>query len=627
MLYSLLLLIPLLLIGYLLKWNRDNGYEIYQWTNDAKAVSLILEANSKSEKYKKDFSYPYNMSIDYYIPVPMKLLSFLNNKIGSLEKTAFTFHTIIIFLYVFGWSFFSFIITRSVATSVIGIVMFIPIVHSIAGYSATACYPGHWTPRYLGNAIIPIFLILMFFSINTPSFLIYVFMISIFLFYIHPLLCIYTLLFIFIELILIREHLNWVYLFPVLIGSILFCFPYGRSILAKRYNESISSERKKRLNDIIISRFEFWPFKHSIFDPNFGRVSQITVCCIYILYLITLYSLPYKIISSQYFYYHSLANILISIPFISINEPFGFIILIFAGIGLFQLNEVLLPVISIALLCVCYIYRKRRYTHQWVIVLCNMFLLLLNLLISNTNPHELDSGIISWILLWSFTLFLISYLTVGVLFHWILPKYLNQYASLVEICSILSGIFYFLYFMALKGIQQIILLMSNSHNLIEWICGVICLTSLIYCAWRFKIGFVSSADTKDEIELFQWVKAYTEENALFHVITDLPPYHCPEDHERTTLAHNLRVVARRPITYSFKDGNISINSIEKAHEWMEKKQSIASVIKQRNDEAYFKQAKQYQADYLVIANSLLTNTDYNLYLLQKKFNKYSIYRI
>jgi hypothetical protein len=234
----------------------------------------------------------------------------------------------------------------------------------------------------------------------------------------------------------------------------------------------------------------------------------------------------------------------------------------------------------------------------------------------NIRPFEL-------ILQWSFFFIYIAYTLCGALFHYVMPVKFNKPFRFLEITRILKGLFYPVYYMAfltlwgfMAGYDHLTFIGRIS------IAGI--LLGFAYCVWVYLDHFETSTLDRESFEVMKWIKENTPEGSCFHTISYEKPLFGRPEPETSTLPFWIRTIGERPVTFSYKDSPLKPNF---ALAWYERKKSIAAVINKKDSFNFFDQARKYQADYLLISNSLLEENGVRLYKQVKAFSKLSIFKI
>ena len=621
----LLIFLDLIIIFIIIFSNVNNGYRIDQWTNDCRTIKMWINASTNSDNYKKDYCFPQMTRITY-IPLPFWIIRKIYSKIGSLEITSIIIHTIFSSLCIFIWSLFTYSIYHSCIAAFEFTLLTIPSVRLRTGDTTGVGVPGHWSPRYWGNAIMPVFLFLIYLSGKENLYIIPAFLVSSFIFNIHPVSGIIS----FIILCVQCLHMvvfQTIYLFSIIplfvFYFFLVSFAYKKITNSEdRYDIKLSEEDHKIYNSYIRSRWPLWPDKGSIFDPFLNKMTDSFIALFYIMLSVLLTG--YYILNQQYtdlFHLQTVLNILLMLFLIDKFEPFGYMLIFLSSLSVFTIPVFLTPILAVFFMITAVIYRYKRYYYQWYFLGGNIGILVFAFILSGGFREGVITPL-EMVLQWSFSLIFIAYTLCGAVFHHILPVMFNQKYRFLEITRILKGAFYPVYYLSFLAICQL-LEIHNQPGIVVRISIWAILLSIAYCVWVYFDHFETSTLDHENFIVMNWIRENTPEGACFHTISYEKPLFGEVKPVTSTLPFWIRTIGERAVTFSYKDSPLKP---EYALRWYRRKLEISNTIVHGSIKDYFEQAIKYGADYLLVSNHLIEGYQEFRGERVKVFDKLSIFK-
>lgn len=606
--YLTLFSLSLVFLLYLIRWNRKEGYEVHQWSGDAKNVRLFLHRINDPRIFKKDFIFNKNLNINFYMPFPLAIISWVQGRIGSLRKTIFILQITMAIAFVLSWGCFAYLATQSVSASFVALFLATPLSSTLAGDGISGPLPGNWPPRFWSNAFAPFLLILLYLSFKNPMLLLPAALVSGFIFNLHPVTGIGTFIFVFLasSIQFCTGHISLAFSLLTLLVNLLLTIPFVLSYLKNSAScTHLSPEERKAYNAAGRERILLWPANYSVFERFFGKRGQLVTGFAYMVISSLLFWYRQILGPDSYSMYQSLINLVLISILLNRHEPFGYIVLIFGLLGLLGITQASLVPVTIILILMAIVYRYRRYSFQPFFIMLLPALGIVSCVLNGSLCPPRMNGSIQQVFLWSIPLIFSAYLFGCTLFHWYLPFKANKTVSFVDWGRILKSAIYpviFLAFFALSDLASLTFSLPFPGN----ISAALCLLIPVFCAWRYKIGYLTANEPEEDVAIFAWIKNNLPKNACLHVLSNLPPYHDPERQETSSFAFRLRANTLRSITGAWKDGGISFYvSPDMFFLWLQRMKEVAACIQGKRPGSFFECARQYGADYLIISNNLL----------------------
>lgn len=625
-------LITGILLAYLLsRWCITVSLPVNLWSNDCKNALTFITYLRTPERFKRDFPLGISGVFDYYMPVFLKTVDFLESKSGSFVGAIAWLYRFMAFFYVMGWTIFVFFWTGDFWVSAVAIFILVPHVTVISADGYSAGVPRRWGPRYWNNALFPIFIIFIWLGCVEPYWMLAAAVWSGFMFNVHPRSGVGTFLVLSTAVVILSLNgiCSWWYSLLILTINGVLSIPYtGLYLKNTSQGQEIRNKQKIfHLNTLASKRLYIWPYENpgSYFGKLFGKEGQIILGAIYLIASMLLFFLREDIGVQEYFFIQSFMNTLLMMMMVEFPASFGLMISLLALMGILNLPQVS-PMTTIGILVGltgCYLTRSIFKPFLFGCALA------LTAWLINGAPITYLPDMFDWMMLATTPLLFAQYIFSCVVFQWLLPFVFKKTIILFDDLSRVVKIALTpVYLWAVKFLALCIDSDATGGGLSIMLKAVAVIAPLIWgMHYVFKI-YEGPSESKSADSIYDWVKKNTPADALFHVLTDLPPLHFPDNPMSTSFPFTFRANTMRCITGSFKDGStLFYSSPDIFLKWYERMKEVQRVVGMRSFNACMDQARRFDADYMVVANPVIRDSIPKSVSPLKVNDEYSIFKV
>ncbi|MFH0809602.1 MAG: hypothetical protein V2A77_03910 [Pseudomonadota bacterium] len=609
-------------LAFLVWWQRRDGARPDQWANDSKNIMLCLTVLERPHDYTRDFLFKHGIKQDFYMPLAVWVMRRLTRLTGSLERAVALLHALLAALFCILWPALAYRLTGSAPAAAASLFLGLPVLCTLPGDTVCGPLPGNWTPRFWGNIGNLLFLLLLLAAMDRPPLVLAAALLAGALFHVHPVAGIGCSLLLAVGMLHgLREHtlpLTWALCAIALdtAAALPMVITYFRSTGPPPVGNRLPTDQ---FNAIARGRFHLWPYPASVLGRLFLGPGQLVLGGAYLTASVWLFLADTPLV------WQGALNMMFLTVILNRNEPFGYVVLTFAWLGLIPPQGTALALSAVILLAVAWVYRYRRYSWQPILALAGPILGLISML-AGAKP-VLPPSAAAFLFVWSPPLVLLVSLGGACLFHWLLPRWAGWRITLLDIGRVLKFVLYPLYFLALLGVLVLTeSLLSEHWPLVLW--GMTGLLVLAWCCWRHNRGYLAVGEDPDDLAVFDWVRTHLPPNALCHVISTRLPRHDPKDPTSSSFGFRFRSLTLRPITGCWKDAGIAFMwQPETFKEWADLMAETRRLLEQPDLNAFLAQARSRDADYLVLSKGLAGNNDSHQKQLAGIVNHYCIYKI
>lgn len=588
---------------------------VYQWGCDAKAISRFLEIYSNPDMLKNDFAYRDIVSgKKHYLPFIFPLWLWLHRQFNSTGKTFLFIHIVLACSFIAGISLLTYTIYHSAWVAALSVLITIPCV-MIQGHTMQAGLPRTYSPRDLGNALVPFFFLFLFLSQFSFPHMVLAAALSAVIFNINPrngfattLATIFMAVFqCFHDRITILQCI-----LPALI-AVSPCLPYSLSLFSMEKNMTSFGipEAELQMCQETFRQRSIWPKTFSLpslWGSLWNERGQLSMGVIYLAASGFVAVNSNALGAYNAYLAQSAMNLIILSALLNVGEHAGIFVLTVAVIGLFRLPSVSPEFTLLAMTAGAFLYYQGK--SRWALALFLSLSTALACLHFADAPMLLRPSAFDLITAWITPVLFFVYLAYGALFHWLIPfvwKKKSSYLMNSQLLMIVSMAFWQAYLLAYQALHLLIgsfSLDSLQHAAIPLLS--IMTVPLMYHRYHSHYSPYILFDPFDDSDgaLFDWVNSHVPQSATFHIVSNLP--YVSSAGSLHTFATRFRTHTLRSITVCHQDGNGPIR-YDSLIEWMKRMKDIEESIARREVRIMAVHAMKYSADYLIVSNDLLNS--------------------
>lgn len=587
-------------------WNGRAAGKVHQWSGDGKNIYVFISRLRNLTVLTRDFPFSEARAFKFYQPAYLRLALWVSRVTGDVAATTRVLNFLFALVYVTGWLELVHRLTGSTFVAVCALFVVVPHVNTISGDGIAVGVPTTWTSRSMSNGLLPWFFLLVLRSGEESGVLPSLFVVAAIMFNFHPTAALGT--FPVLGYLATTSLANGRTSIPELtlsasllaLGCLPFVFNYLRTTALGR---GVRTMDWRRINALAFERFELWPFVTNApaILRRHNRAYQFGVGLAYTLGVLGLWSSTSLLDPGVRYEVLLILNLLIL--FFLHTRPggtFGLLLCIAAALSVFRLDgeygswmlAVLMTVAAVA---------HRLWTTS---ALWGLFALAFGGGIAGLLSRGLGQGIgpvkaFDWLLAWSVPLIFTAYFWGSWLLMDLLPRRFGWPLTLIDWSRLVKVVQVPLYLSVIALIDRSLVSAQTTEG-IGRLLAVIPLAAIVASVHGYIHG---PGDNRfkhpmAELEVFDWARAKTPPDALFHVVLT--------DH---WFAFDFRVNTLRSITGSWKDGGVAFYSDPELFlEWHCRLEFVKEAVTSRDLERMLGDAKRYGADFLIVSRDLVRSS-------------------